>query len=257
MDSQAALNGHPASRFSRVVKVEHITTVDGTSTSHFVDKSLAHCDTSTDRATDGKSFVQQRIERLYGPAALGMAFQAKRAMLERYKEREKERGEENSSQAFIEHPHELPSVFRHLRPEFRYQLPVKTKISWSKITNFDKEEHVGDSLTNGHRVRHIPIEIEKDDEKISPSKGICQSPTEKSWKTLSRDLQALNGRNLKSSENLSSNLKSLDLDKSLDLNSAESKTMAVPREKNGHYFLQVRYHKPFLKCAFFVLNTSG
>ncbi|KAG7161729.1 Disks large-associated protein 4-like, partial [Homarus americanus] len=85
---------------------------------------------------DTKSFIQSRIERLYGPSALGAGFRSRRSLLELEKEqKDRESGVfrspvlpsqvDNLYEPEAKAPEGFPSVFRHLRPEFRTQLQVK------------------------------------------------------------------------------------------------------------------------------------
>lgn len=85
---------------------------------------------------ESKSFIQSRIERLYGPSALGAGFRSRRSLLELEKEqKDRELGgyrnpilpshTDNLFESEQKAPEGFPSVFRHLRPEFRTQLQVK------------------------------------------------------------------------------------------------------------------------------------
>nr|XP_045623652.1 uncharacterized protein LOC123773768 [Procambarus clarkii] len=85
---------------------------------------------------ESKSFIQSRIERLYGPSALGAGFRSRRSLLELEKEQKDRESGGYRSPLLASHidnhfepdqkaPEGFPSVFRHLRPEFRTQLQVK------------------------------------------------------------------------------------------------------------------------------------
>lgn len=82
-----------------------------------------------------KSFIQSRIERLYGPSALAAGFRSRRSTLEKERQNspkpvipthdiQKENGGVEWDPE-TPAPEGMPSVFRHLRPEFRTQLPVR------------------------------------------------------------------------------------------------------------------------------------
>ena len=94
---------------------------------------------------DTRSFIQERIERLYGPQALAAGFIRKSPGFGtrnghdtmgnslKKKSSKKERvipiqleGEDQVDEAPPKSS--MPSVFRHLRPEFRHQLPVKSSV---------------------------------------------------------------------------------------------------------------------------------
>ncbi|XP_063887664.1 uncharacterized protein LOC135115102 isoform X2 [Scylla paramamosain] len=94
------------------------------------------CTTHANGDTPDKSFIQSRIERLYGPGALGSGFRSRRSLLELEKEQKDREAAGHRSPLIAPHsdshydpdaqaPEGFPSVFRHLRPEFRTQLQVK------------------------------------------------------------------------------------------------------------------------------------
>ena len=97
---------------------------------------------------DTRSFIQERIERLYGPQALAAGFirrsptqtdggnmgntvkrtssnrtEAPRVIPIQLEYTQEELEQQQTTEGG------LPSVFRHLRPEFRHQLPVKSPVS--------------------------------------------------------------------------------------------------------------------------------
>lgn len=82
-----------------------------------------------------KSFIQSRIERLYGPSALAAGFRSRRSTLEKERQNSPkpvipthDLQKENGGVEWDPEtpaPEGMPSVFRHLRPEFRTQLPVR------------------------------------------------------------------------------------------------------------------------------------
>ncbi|KAK7079249.1 Dlgap1p [Halocaridina rubra] len=96
-----------------------------------------HCSSRTNGETPQKSFIQSRIERLYGPSALGAGFRSRRSLLELEKEqRDRQSAGYSSPSSLVDShydpeekaPEGFPSVFRHLRPEFRTQLQVKRNL---------------------------------------------------------------------------------------------------------------------------------
>ncbi|KAJ3648752.1 hypothetical protein Zmor_020530 [Zophobas morio] len=83
--------------------------------------------------TETKSFIQQRVERLYGPGALAQGF----FVMKRQKHHESEsesdtsvvdvsKGENETNESPMKQSTSSPAlpVLRHLRPEFRAQLPI-------------------------------------------------------------------------------------------------------------------------------------
>lgn len=91
-----------------------------------------------------KSFIQQRVERLYGPGALAQGF-FHRSVKSSFSTSLNSPGangvscqlkvEERSSSENSENSHELP-VLRHLRPEFREQLTVAPRRSFGpRVSN--------------------------------------------------------------------------------------------------------------------------
>lgn len=81
--------------------------------------------------TSEKSFIQQRVERLYGPGALAQGFFFKRSSNTKLNSSDSFNKSNNNNNDIIitdnanteESLKNLP-VLRHLRPEFRAQLPV-------------------------------------------------------------------------------------------------------------------------------------
>ncbi|KAG0727108.1 Disks large-associated protein 4 [Chionoecetes opilio] len=152
---EAAMNGHDTPDAGQVRMVE-ITMADRspikaksnyqysyearTMTSNGPDNTTSYtCTTHTNGDTPDKSFIQSRIERLYGPGALGSGFRSRRSLLELEKEQKDREAAGHRSPLTAPHsdshydpdaqaPEGFPSVFRHLRPEFRTQLKVKRNI---------------------------------------------------------------------------------------------------------------------------------
>jgi len=76
-----------------------------------------------------KSFIQQRVERLYGPGALAQGFFFKRSTTKLNTSESNFNKSNNNSDISIDNANTEESlknlpVLRHLRPEFRAQLPV-------------------------------------------------------------------------------------------------------------------------------------
>lgn len=127
-------------------------------------------DTTTQKYSkveDTKSFIEQRIERLYGPGALAHGFLVMKKQNRSFEmEKEEKKLEahsksmldkiinDESSDGAIKQSTSFPSlpVLRHLRPEFRAQLPIINSkknseiISKSNTIPIIKEE----IKTNGH-----------------------------------------------------------------------------------------------------------
>lgn len=76
-----------------------------------------------------KSFIQQRVERLYGPGALAQGFFFKRSLNHSSSSDSSFNKSSNNNDSLIDNANTEESlknlpVLRHLRPEFRAQLPV-------------------------------------------------------------------------------------------------------------------------------------
>lgn len=75
-----------------------------------------------------KSFIQQRVERLYGPGALAQGFFYKRSTTKLSNDSNFNKSSNNNNisadNANMEESLKNLPVLRHLRPEFRAQLPV-------------------------------------------------------------------------------------------------------------------------------------
>lgn len=122
------------------------------------------------KVDDTKSFIEQRIERLYGPGALAHGFFVTKKQQNRSFEMEKEQKHidnhsksmldellaDESNDRAIKQSTSFPTlpVLRHLRPEFRAQLPILNVkkgadvISKSTTIPIIKEE----TKTNGHSI---------------------------------------------------------------------------------------------------------
>lgn len=241
-----------------------------------------HCSHTNGDAHSTKSFIQSRIERLYGPSALAAGFRSRRSLLELEKEqKDRQSGgglknmvltshSENNFEPEDKAPDGFPSVFRHLRPEFRTQLPVKrnsrlrldTSLEIPSINTSLKIE----SLSN-RPGRVIPITIEgeepippvplpqtdtltrkdashtsnKDTQKVEP-KILENGDTEKTKPQLSNG-PCVNGSAVKETDSV----KEDDLVKRTNkVNGVAEpceviKTSSSPAklEKDGHYFLKV------------------
>ncbi|XP_050306506.1 uncharacterized protein LOC126743446 isoform X2 [Anthonomus grandis grandis] len=118
-----------------------------------------------------KSFIQQRVERLYGPGALAQGFFATKRQKNRLSESESFKGNHHpethklnktlpdklSDEENIE-PLTMKSVsstalpvLRHLRPEFRAQLPLKKVLDPAQVQKSVTVPKLNDSVVvNGH-----------------------------------------------------------------------------------------------------------
>jgi hypothetical protein len=90
---------------------------------------LESCPLNSSAASSEKSFIQQRVERLYGPGALAQGFFFKRSSANKLGLSDTSNKSSNNNNTSLddataeESLKSLP-VLRHLRPEFRAQLPV-------------------------------------------------------------------------------------------------------------------------------------
>lgn len=242
-----------------------------------------HCSHTNGDAHNTKSFIQSRIERLYGPSALAAGFRSRRSLLELEKEqKDRQSGgglknmvltshSENNFEPEDKAPDGFPSVFRHLRPEFRTQLPVKrnsrlrldTSLEIPSINTSLKIE----SLSN-RPGRVIPITIEgeepippvplpqtdtltrkdashtsnKDTQKVEP-KILENGDTEKTKPQLSNG-PCVNGSAVKETDSVKEDdlVKRTNKVNGVAEPSEVIKTSSSPAklEKDGHYFLKVR-----------------
>lgn len=124
-----------------------------------------HCSSRTNGDTPEKSFIQSRIERLYGPSALAAGFRSRRSLLELEKEqRDRQSAGFRSPASLIDNhfepeekaPEGFPSVFRHLRPEFRTQLQVKRNMRLRSDGPLDGSVEIDSPKRSG---RVIPITL--------------------------------------------------------------------------------------------------
>lgn len=197
--SQGTMNGHDTPDASQVRMVE-ITMADGSS----IKKSSSYqysyeertirsngseststltCTTHTNGDLPDKSFIQSRIERLYGPSALGSGFRSRRSLLELEKEQKDREAAGHRSPLIAPHsdshydpdaraPEGFPSVFRHLRPEFRTQLQVKRNTGTPKSSLSPSPQPLSPSQVESPKRpgRVIPITLTDTLEKSKPSK---------------------------------------------------------------------------------------
>lgn len=102
-----------------------------------------------------KSFIQQRVERLYGPAALAQGFFITNRMKSRNSESEysvpiqQQNGSSIEIDTNLKQSCSSPSlpVLRHLRPEFRAQLPILSPKRVNIENSMQKSTTVPSSLT--------------------------------------------------------------------------------------------------------------
>lgn len=146
-------NGHPIKTQSRCVSLE-------TKNSSFMSNgsSKTTSETSYKEYSNGiqqKSFIQQRVERLYGPGALAQGFFITKRQKSRTSESELDKNssktnnsekhsksmvdklfETDLSESSIKQSTSSPTlpVLRHLRPEFRAQLPIISPKKYNDVT---------------------------------------------------------------------------------------------------------------------------
>ncbi|XP_045483185.1 uncharacterized protein LOC123688625 isoform X2 [Harmonia axyridis] len=138
------------------------------------------------QSQETKSFIQQRVERLYGPGALAQGFFVKKRQISRVSESDSDRKDDSSNgkhsvsmsdkllgdttddAACMKQSTSSPvlPVLRHLRPEFRAQLPIinTRKISEPGMPKSNtvpvlKDEVNGHSKENGKTIEVEVIEI--------------------------------------------------------------------------------------------------
>ncbi|KAA0202223.1 hypothetical protein HAZT_HAZT009956 [Hyalella azteca] len=138
--------------------------------------SVHHPSDLDNRIESTKSFIKERIERLYGPGALAVGFSRRSEAVNRTMGNSIKRTPDTRCQGRIipikleyddqvdnsvsskEPGRGMPSVFRHLRPEFRYQLPVKSSVASSNSSSGNNSDKF--STNNAPNIREIPVEIE-------------------------------------------------------------------------------------------------
>lgn len=196
-NSPGTMNGHDTPDASQVRVVE-ITMADGTpikkSSSYqysYEERTIRSngseststltCTTHTNGDMPDKSFIQSRIERLYGPSALGSGFRSRRSLLELEKEQKDREAAGHRSPLIAPHsdshydpdaraPEGFPSVFRHLRPEFRTQLQVKRNTGTPKSGLSPQPLSPGQVESPKRPGRVIPITLTDTLESSKPSK---------------------------------------------------------------------------------------
>ncbi|KAB0803276.1 hypothetical protein PPYR_00246 [Photinus pyralis] len=166
-------NGHPSETQSRYMSLE---TRNSTYMTNGSSKTVS--ESSYKELSNGiqqKSFIQQRVERLYGPGALAQGFFITKRQKSRSSESESdksisninnsEKHSQSMSDKFFEIDHSESSikqstssptlpVLRHLRPEFRAQLPI---ISPKKCNDVPLHKSITvptlneENKLNGHR----------------------------------------------------------------------------------------------------------
>lgn len=101
-------------------------------------------------SSNRKSFIQQRVERLYGPAALAQGFFITNRMKNRNSESENSESFQEKSKTKIDEENNVSPalpVLRHLRPEFRAQLPILSPKRSNYENSLQKSTTVPSSLT--------------------------------------------------------------------------------------------------------------
>ncbi|XP_012535325.1 uncharacterized protein LOC105836083 [Monomorium pharaonis] len=127
-----------------------------------------------------KSFIQQRVERLYGPGALAQGFFFKRSVTKLNTSDSSCSKSSNNNEISLDNANAEESlknlpVLRHLRPEFRAQLPVVSSRKptdgteqvikpLQRVMPVTRKTEQKSSTTNSQNsiVRRIPITIEGD-----------------------------------------------------------------------------------------------
>lgn len=136
---------------------------------------VEHQTTNTSSSSE-KSFIQQRVERLYGPGALAQGFFFKRSSTTKLNVSDnsfnKSSNNNNTSVDNVNAEESLKNlpVLRHLRPEFRAQLPV---VSSRKPT--DGSEQIIKPL---RRISPAPRKSEQQSKACSKTSHISESVTE-------------------------------------------------------------------------------
>ncbi|XP_063977964.1 uncharacterized protein Vlc [Diachasmimorpha longicaudata] len=97
--------------------------------SNLTNGSTVGTDNQTLNSSCKKSFIQQRVERLYGPGALAQGFFFKRSLNQSTSSESSFNKSSNNNDSLVDNANTEESlknlpVLRHLRPEFRAQLPV-------------------------------------------------------------------------------------------------------------------------------------
>lgn len=132
-----------------------------------------------------KSFIQQRVERLYGPGALAQGFFYKRTTKLSTSNFNKSSNNNNISadNANMEESLKNLPVLRHLRPEFRAQLPVvgnrkptdgteQVIKPLQRVTPTRKTEQKTPATNSQSSIKIIPITMEEDAPKRDSSNSI-------------------------------------------------------------------------------------
>lgn len=106
--------------------------------------------------TETKSFIQQRVERLYGPGALAQGFFVTKRHNDSESEKENSFVEQNGKESPMKQSSSSPAlpVLRHLRPEFRAQLPIMVSRKGGVESSMQKSSTVptlkDEIKVNGH-----------------------------------------------------------------------------------------------------------
>ncbi|XP_039309528.1 uncharacterized protein LOC105196174 isoform X2 [Solenopsis invicta] len=137
-----------------------------------------------------KSFIQQRVERLYGPGALAQGFFFKRSVIKLNTSDSSFNKSSNNNDISTDNANTEESlknlpVLRHLRPEFRAQLPVVSSRKptdgteqvikpLQRVTPVTRKTEQKSLTTNSQNsiMRRIPITIESDVPQHDTSKSI-------------------------------------------------------------------------------------
>ncbi|KAG7189144.1 hypothetical protein KM043_008712 [Ampulex compressa] len=187
---------------------------------------------STTSSSSEKSFIQQRVERLYGPGALAQGFFFKRSTtkLNVSESGVNKSGNNDAStdNANAEESLKNLPVLRHLRPEFRAQLPV---VSPRKPT--DGTEQIIKPL---QRVTPVSRKGEQKP-KISVTSNLSCSGTESGTSKLNASVTSITDQQPAAPKVVLPVLEPSASSASIAKQAAEAE--AAPKEKDGHYFLKL------------------
>lgn len=121
-------------------KISHCSYTNGQ------EKTFTETSVRESYSSNRKSFIQQRVERLYGPAALAQGFFITNRMKSRNSE--SENGENGHQETKPDQDISALPVLRHLRPEFRAQLPILSPKRSNYENSIQKSTTVPSSLTS-------------------------------------------------------------------------------------------------------------
>lgn len=183
-----------------------------------------------------KSFIQQRVERLYGPGALAQGFFYKRSTTKLNTSDSNFNKSSNNNNISADNANmeeslkNLP-VLRHLRPEFRAQLPVVSSRKptdgteqvikpLQRVTPIRKvEQKTPTSMNSQNSITRIPITIEGDALKRDSSSKSIPDQQPAAPKVVLPVLEPSSS--------------------STNIAKQTQETEKIIEEKNGHYFMKL------------------